>query len=207
MDNVGKLLIGDGANVDDGVHMAYLSVRPDVADVLEVGKNATVRSGSVLYAGTMIGDDLQTGHNVIIREENKIGNHLSIWNNSIVDYGCQIGNEVKIHCNCYVAQFTTLEDGVFLAPGVTIANDIHPGCPDSRRCMKGPTLKKGVQIGVNVTILPYVTIGENSLIGGGSVVTQDIPPNSVVYGNPGRVHGSIFDLKCTTDIRDRGPYV
>ncbi len=207
MDSVGKLLMGDGATIDDGVRMAYLSPRPGVAGELKVGKGATIRSGTVVYAGTVIGDGLETGHNVVIREENKIGSHLNIWNNSVIDYGCVIGNNVKIHCNCYIAQFTTLEDDVFLAPGVMIANDPHPGCPDSKPCMKGPTLKKGVRVGVNVTILPYITIGENSLIGGGAVVTQDIPANSVVYGNPGRVHGSIFDLKCTTEIRDRGPYV
>lgn len=200
-------MIGDGANIDEGVRLAYLSPRPNIDRTLKMGTNLTVRSGTVIYAGTVIGDGAETGHNVVIREENLIGDHFSIWNNSVVDYGCKIGNNVKIHCNCYIAQFTTLEDDVFLAPGVTTANDIHPGCPDSRPCMKGPTLKKGVRVGVNVTILPYVTIGENALIGGGSVVTTDIPPNTVVYGNPARVHGSIFDLKCTTDIRDRGPYV
>jgi len=58
-----------------------------------------------------------------------------------------------------------------------------------------------------VTIVPFITIGERSLIGSGSVVTRDIPPESVVYGNPARVRGSIHDLKCVTKIRDLGPYV
>lgn len=207
MENTGKLVIGDGARIDDGVRLAYLSPRKDISNVLTIGVNAGVRSGTVIYAGTTIGSGLETGHNVVIREENEIGDRFNIWNNSVVDYGCRIGSNVKIHCNCYIAQFTTIEDEVFLAPGVTIANDIHPGCPDSRPCMKGPTLKRGVQVGVNVTLLPYIVIGERSVIGSGAVVTRDVPPNSVVYGNPARVHGSIFDLKCVTDIRDRGPYV
>jgi acetyltransferase-like isoleucine patch superfamily enzyme len=207
LENTGNLIIGVNANVDEGVRLAYLSPRKDIDNVLRIGDNANVRSGTVIYAGTTIGAGLETGHNVVIREQNEIGVRFNIWNNSVVDYGCTIGDQVKIHCNCYIAQFTTLEDDVFLAPGVTIANDIHPGCPDSRPCMKGPTLKKGVQVGVNVTLLPYITIGERSVIGSGAVVTKDIPPNSVVYGNPARVHGSIFDLKCVTDIRDRGPYV
>ncbi|OGR89402.1 MAG: hypothetical protein A3A86_02940 [Elusimicrobia bacterium RIFCSPLOWO2_01_FULL_60_11] len=122
----------------------------------------------------------------------------------MVDYGCKIGNGVKVHCNCYVSQFTTLEDDVFLAPGVIIANDLHPGAPDFRDCMKGPTIKKGAQIGCNVTILPHVTIGEHSLIGAGSVVTKDIPPYSIAYGNPARAAKKIADFKCS--VKDHRPY-
>jgi acetyltransferase-like isoleucine patch superfamily enzyme len=62
-----------------------------------------------------------------------------------------------------------------------------------------------VQIGVNVTILPFVKIGEGSLIGGGSVVSRDIPPYSLAYGNPARVVGDVRDLKCETGLTDR-PY-
>ena len=205
--SIGEVVLGRNARYDEGVVLGYLSPRSGVSRILRIGDGAVIRTGTVIYAGSTIGDHLETGHNVVIREENEIGAHVSIWNNSVVDYGCKIGNGVKIHCNCYIAQFTTIEDGVFLAPGVTIANDIHPGCPDSKPCMRGPTLKKGAQIGVNVTIVPFVTIGERSLVGGGAVVTGDVPPESVVYGNPARVHGSIYDLRCNTGIRDRGPYI
>jgi acetyltransferase-like isoleucine patch superfamily enzyme len=204
---LGEVIIGPNGRFDDGVILGYLSPRSGVSQRLVIGRDSTIRAGSVLYAGSTIGDHLETGHNVVIREENEIGANFSIWNNTVIDYGCKIGMNVKIHCNCYVAQFTALEDDVFLAPGVTIANDIHPGCPDSRPCMKGPTLRRGVQVGVNVTIVPFVTIGERCLIGSGSVVTRDVPPESVVYGNPARVRGSIYDLECVTKIRDRGPYV
>lgn len=207
MYEIGEVLLGKNVRCDEGVLLGYVSPRSGVSRVLRIGDGGVIRSGTVIYAGSTIGDRLETGHNVVIREENEIGSHLSIWNNAVIDYGCQIGSGVKIHCNCYIAQFTTIEDGVFLAPGVTIANDIHPGCPDSKPCMRGPTLKRGVQIGVNVTIVPFVTIGERSLVGSGAVVTRDVPPESVVYGNPARVHGSIHDLRCNTGIRDRGPYV
>jgi acetyltransferase-like isoleucine patch superfamily enzyme len=205
--NIGEVVLGENTRFDEGVLLGYLSPRKGISSVLTIGADSSIRSGTVIYAGTTIGDHLETGHNVVIREENEIGDRLNIWNNSVIDYGCTIGMNVKIHCNCYIAQFTTIEDDVFLAPGVTIANDIHPGCPDSRECMRGPILKRGVQIGVNSTILPYITIGERSLIGSGAVVTKDIPPEVVVYGNPARVQGSIYDLNCVTKIRDCGPYV
>ncbi len=204
---LGKVLLGENCAVDEGVLLGYLSPRKGIEAVLKIGKGAVIRSGSVLYAGTAIGDNLQTGHNIVIREENEIGANFCIWNNSVVDYGCRIGNNVKIHCGIYIAQFTTIEDDVFMAPGVIIANDMHPGCPDSRECMRGPTIKRGVQIGVNVTLVPFITIGERSLIGSGSVVTKDVPPESVVYGNPARVHGSIKDLTCVSKVRETGPYV
>jgi acetyltransferase-like isoleucine patch superfamily enzyme len=142
---------------------------------------------------------------VIIREENIIGDNLCIWSNSIIDFHCRIGNNVKIHSNVYVSQYTTLEDNVFLAPGVCLANDIHPGCPDSANCMHGPHIKKGAQIGMSACILPRVSIGEYALVGAGSVVTHDVPASMVVYGNPARVMGSIEDLVCNNNLRDT-PY-
>lgn len=194
--------LGTGARLDTGTILGYVAERNIADRALRIGVEARIRSGSVVYEGSQIGDRLNTGHNVIIREENVLGDDVSIWSGSVVDYGCRIGNRVKIHANCYIAQFTVLEDDVFLAPGVAIANDIHPGCAFSTQCMRGPTLEQGVQVGVNVTILPYVRIGAHSLIGAGSVVTADVPPNSVVVGNPGHVVRTLDQLRCSTGLTD-----
>jgi acetyltransferase-like isoleucine patch superfamily enzyme len=198
------VLIENGSIIDDGVILGYLPSRgKDVA--LTIGPGARIRSGTIIYSGSRIGSHLETGHNVVIREENTIGDNLRIWNNSTIDYGCRIGNNVKIHNKVYIAQFTIIEDDVFLGPGVTLANDIHPGCPDALECMRGPHINKGAQIGINCTILPRVVIGEQSVIGAGSVVTKDIPAGMVAYGNPARVTGEIGELICTTGLRDK-PY-
>jgi|SRR5579859_1434913 len=172
---------------------------------LRLGEGAVLGSGTIIYLGSTIGARLQTGHHTVIREQNTLGNDVSIWSNSVIDYGCQIGNHVKIHTNVYIAQFSVLEDEVFIAPGVSLANDIHPGCPMSGPCMRGPTIKKGAQLGVNVTVVPYVTIGEHALIGSGSVVTHDIPTRAVAYGNPARVMGTIDQLVCSKGFLER-PY-
>jgi len=179
---------------DLGTIVGYPSPRVN-GRPLRIGPDARIRSGTVLYLGSDIGCRLQTGHNVVIREECTIGDDVSIWSNSVVDYGCRIGNRVKIHSNCYVAQFTEIEDNAFLAPGVTIANDIYPGQTASARLMSGPLIGAGAQIGVNVTILPFVSIGAGSLIGAGAVVAGDIPPGSVAYGNPAKVSGKVDELR------------
>jgi acetyltransferase-like isoleucine patch superfamily enzyme len=153
-----------------------------------------LRSGTVVYDGTQIGARLETGHNVVIREDCVIGDDVSIWSNTVIDYGSVIGDRVKIHCNCYVAQYTEIGDGAFLAPGVSIANDLYPGQEASREVMSGPWIGAGAQLGVNVTVLPFVRIGEGTLVGAGSVVTRDLPPGVVAYGNPAVVHGRVEDL-------------
>ena len=194
--------LGAGAQLDANVHVGYPTGRQIADRTLIVGAGAVLRTGTVLYEGSRIGAELQTGHNVVIREQNLIGDGVQVWSNSVIDYGCRIGDRVKIHSNCYVAQFTSIADDCFLAPGVTVANDIHPGCPHSAACMRGPTLERGVQVGVNVTLLPYVRIGAHSVIGAGAVVTADVPPHSVVVGNPGRVVRTRAELTCLTGLTD-----
>jgi acetyltransferase-like isoleucine patch superfamily enzyme len=192
---------GDATAVkaDDGVVIGYVGSRLGLPEVI-LGEFARLRSGTILYKGTTIGDRFETGHNVIVRELSTIGNDVSIWSNTVVDYGCIIEDGVKVHANCYVAQYTTLESKVFLAPGVVCANDLYPGSTRSAEVMSGPHICAGVQVGVNATILPFVTIGEGALIGAGSVVTRDIPAHVVAYGSPATPAGSVAELE---EIDDR----
>jgi acetyltransferase-like isoleucine patch superfamily enzyme len=185
--------------IDAGVRLGYpVSRRP--GQPLELAGGARLRSGTVLYDASRIGASFETGHSVVVREDCQIGEHVSIWSNTVVDYGCRIGDRVKIHANCYIAQFTVIDDDAFLAPGVTIANDLYPGDDESARLMAGPHIGAGAQIGVNVTILPFVRIGAGALIGSGSVVTRDIEPGMVAYGNPALPRRRVADLP---EIGDR----
>lgn len=195
---------------DQGVIVGYPVSRTGAAPLV-LGAGATLRSGTVLYDGSTIGRGLQTGHGVVIREGCELGDDVSVWSNTVIDYGCRIGNRVKIHCNCYVAQYTELEDGVFLAPGVTIANDLYPGNSRSAELMAGPRIGPGAQIGVNVTILPFVRIGAGSLIGAGSVVARDIPAAVVAFGNPAVPHRAVSELpdidgRVIEDTMSASPY-
>jgi acetyltransferase-like isoleucine patch superfamily enzyme len=195
---------------DHGVLAGY-PVPHTKAGPLVLGAGARLRSGTVLYDGSTIGRRLETGHGVVIREGCEIGDDVSVWSNSVIDYGCRIGNRVKIHCNCYVAQYTELEDDVFLAPGVTVANDLYPGDRRSAQRMAGPKVGAGAQIGVNVTILPFVRIGAGALIGAGSVVTRDIPAAVVAFGNPAVPRRTVTELpdidgRVVMDTASASPY-
>jgi acetyltransferase-like isoleucine patch superfamily enzyme len=153
---------------------------------LRIGPGARIRSGSVIYTGSAIGRDLETGHNVVIREQCRVGDRVWIWSNSIVDYCCEIGSDVRIHCGCYLAQGTRVEDGAFLAPGVVTANDRYPVTSD----FEPPVIRAGARIGANATLLPGVVIGAGALVGAGAVVTRDVADGATVYGNPARAEGT-----------------
>jgi acetyltransferase-like isoleucine patch superfamily enzyme len=200
----------EAVTADHGVVIGY-PVSHALAGPLVLGAGARLRTGTVLYDGSTIGRRLQTGHGVVIREGCEVGDDVSVWTNSVIDYGCRIGNGVKIHCNCYVAQYSELEDDVFLAPGVTIANDLYPGDRRSAELMAGPRIGAGAQIGVNVTILPFVRIGAGALIGAGSVVARDIPAAAVAFGNPAVPRRAVAELpsidgRVVRDTASASPY-
>ena len=179
--------LGANAQIDDGVMLGYLSARLGERAPVTIGCDAVIRSGSIIYQSVTIGDRFQTGHYVVIREENQIGDDVSIWAHSVVDYRCKIGHRVKIHTKVYIAQYSILEDDVFIAPGVTLANDKYPVSND----LRGPHLKRGARIGVNATILPGIVVGEGALVGAGGVVTRAVPNGMVVAGNPAKPMGKV----------------
>lgn len=187
-----ELRAGAGLVIDEQVHLAYPADR-GIPRPLVLGDAARLRTGTVVYSGSVIGDRFSTGHNVVIREECRIGDDVSVWTGSLVDYGCRIGNRVKIHSKCYVAQYSVIEDDAFLAPGVSLANDLYPGSLESAAAMCGPVIERGAQLGINVTVLPYVRIGAGTIVGAGSVVVKDLPPGVIAAGSPARVIRDVPD--------------
>lgn len=191
--------IGPGTLIDDDVRLGDGHARGPSRPI-EIGRDARIRGSSTIDEGVRIGDRLQTGHNVFIGEGTVIGDDFYVESNTIIEAGCTLGDRVRVEANCYIAAFTTIEDDVTIGPGVGLANDPHPGS-ESHACMRGPTIERGAQIGMNATILPFVTVGQRSVVGAGSVVTRAVPAGLVVAGNPARVLKSVSQVTCPLDLR------
>ncbi len=150
----------------------YLYIAPDV----KLGKDVKLSKFINLY-GCEVGD------------RTKIGAFVEIQKN------VKIGKTCKISSHTFICEGVAIEDNVFVGHGVTFINDSHPRAttPEGElQCendwkVEHTLVKKGASIGSGATILANVVIGENALVGAGSVVTHDVPDNAIVVGNPARV--------------------
>ena len=143
---------------------------------VKLGRNVRMVGYVNLY-GCEIGDDVKIGTFVEIQK------------------GVKVGNRCKISSHSFLCEGVTLEDDVFIGHSVTFTNDLYPRATNGNGQLQTeadwaclPTLiKRGASIGSGATLLCGITIGENALIGAGSVVTRDVPPDAVVAGNPARI--------------------
>ena len=147
-------------------------IAPDVT----LGRNVSIRDFTNLY-GCEIGDDVKVGAFVEIQK------------------GAKIGNRCKISSHTFICEGVTLEDDIFIGHNVTFTNDRYPRATDGNGRLQTDAdwvcirtlIKRGASIGSGATLLCGITVGENAMIGAGSVVTRNIPPGAVVAGNPAKV--------------------
>ena len=176
--------------------MCEVGVYPeaDIDKPTQIGPRGLIRSQTVIYCGNVIGADFVTGHHVVIREDNHIGQAVSIGTLSCVEHHVTIGDHVRIHSQVFVPEFTTIGENTFVGPNVVFTNARYPRGKHAKERLVGPSIGRNVKIGANATILPGVVIGDNSVIGAGSVVVNDVPPNTVVVGNPARMIKTIDEI-------------
>jgi acetyltransferase-like isoleucine patch superfamily enzyme len=159
-----------------------------------IGDNAVIRSHAVIYAGNRIGDNFHAGNKANIRELNDIGDNVSIGTLSVLEHHVRVGSRVRIHSQAFIPEFTVVEEDCWVGPNVVMTNAKYPGSPKAKEQLRGPHIKRSARIGANATILPGVVVGERALVGAGSVVTRDVPPDAVVAGNPARVIKGLEEL-------------
>tara|TARA_B110001450_G_scaffold91685_1_gene86940 strand:- start:451 stop:1059 length:609 start_codon:yes stop_codon:yes gene_type:complete len=151
-----------------------------------IGSGSIIRAGTYIYAGNQIGKNFQTGNKANIRELNQIGDDVSIGTHSVIEHHITIGNNVRIHSQVFVPEYSTLENDCWIGPNVVLTNARYPKHLSVKDELKGPLIGNNAKIGANATILPGVTIGKNSLIGAGCVVTKHVAPDTIVVGNPAK---------------------
>ncbi len=179
--------LGHNVQVDDFVILGRPPRGREPGELaLRIGDDAVLRSHTVIYAGTTIGRAFQSGHGALVREDTRIGDDCSVGTGSIVEFKVVMGAGVRLHSGVFVPEYSILEDGCWLGPHVVLTNAKFPLSPRAKETLQGVRVCKRAKIGANATILPGVVIGENALVGAGSVVTRDVPPGTVVAGNPAR---------------------
>jgi len=196
----GDVVLGDNVTIEDNVSIGYRRLtklrKPcNENPPTKIRSNVLIRRNTTIYAGCVIGENSTINANTILREYTEIGSNTSIGSLCMCEGYTRIGNHCTIHAQCHITAKMVIEDYVFIAPLLSTANDgeIRYYRPQHTRPDMGPTIKRGAFIGGGVCILPEVTIGEETIVAVGSVVTKDLPPRVVAMGVPARVVRKIRD--------------
>lgn len=169
---------------------------------LVIGENSLIRSETIIYGDCIIGDNFQTGHRVTIREKAKLGKNVRVGTLSDIQGMCKIGDYVNLHSNVHIGQKSTIKDFVWIFPYVVLTNDPNP----PSETLLGVTVEEFAVIATQSVVLPGVTIGRESLVGAGSVVTKDVNSSKVVVGNPAKEKGDLNKIKDKVTGEDIYPW-
>lgn len=164
-----------------------------IGDNCEIGGNTIIQYGAFIEHDCTIGNNCRVGTHAVLRRGTNIGDFSVFGSLSASEGNNSIGNHVTIHTQCHITEGIVIEDRVFIAPEFVGANTmrISHGRKNVPLVKEAPYIKFGAGIGVNVTILPKVTIGREALIGAGAVVTKDVPDFAIAFGAPAKVYGEV----------------
>jgi acetyltransferase-like isoleucine patch superfamily enzyme len=154
-----------------------------------IGAGSVIRSGALVYAGTTVGTNTAVGHRTLLRSFVIVGDRVQLGHNLTVERETRIGNDVRCSPGSHITSSCVLADHVFLGAGIRTVNDRYLIWRDPGRQpeLLAPRFEQGAKVGSGATILAGVTIGEDALVGAGSVVTRDVPAGATAYGVPARV--------------------
>lgn len=156
-----------------------------------IGANSLIRSHTIVYAGSEIGESFSCGHRVTVREFSIIGKHCRIGTVSDLQGYLEIGDYCWLHSNVHIGQKSKIGNFVFIYPYVVFTND---PTPPSNICI-GPTVGDYSQIAVFSVLLPGVKIGKHCLIGAGSLVGKDVEDYQLCLGSPAKIIKNVHDIK------------
>ncbi len=158
---------------------------------LVIGENAIIRSETIIYGDSQIGDFFQTGHRVTVRERAMIGHHVRMGTLSDIRGDCMIGNYVNLHSNVHISMKSIIHDYVWIFPYTLFTNDPTPPSMESL----GVEVESFAVICSRAMLMPGVHIGEDALISAGAVVTRDVEAETIVIETPAKDVGHINKVK------------
>ena len=152
-----------------------------------------------------IGDGTSVWQFCVILPGAKIGSNCNICANVLIENDVVIGNNVTVKSGVQIWDGVKIEDDVFIGPNVTFTNDIVPRSKHYPEHFENTVIRKGASIGANSTIVAGNEVGAYAMIGAGSVVTKNIPANTLWYGNPAQMHGYVTNdgIILDMDKKDR----
>ncbi|KYH35145.1 dTDP-3-amino-3,6-dideoxy-alpha-D-galactopyranose 3-N-acetyltransferase [Clostridium tepidiprofundi DSM 19306] len=188
--------IGNNVRIDDNTVIGKQPMR-SVNSVFKdeeklppaiIGNDCLIGAGVVIYCGCKIGNKTLIADLATIRENVTVGEKTIVGRGVAIENFCEVGSYCKLETNAYITAYSTLEDYVFIAPGVVTSNDNFAARSKERfKHFKGVTVKKGGRIGAQATILPGKVIEKDGFAAAGSVVTKNIEEAKIVAGNPAKV--------------------
>src|SRR5918993_5294073 len=159
-----------------------------------IGDGTIVSTGAIVFAGSSIGARVILGDQSCVRERVEVGDDVVLGRGSLIENDTTVGARTKIQADAYVTAYSVVEADVFIAPCVVTTNDNWMGRTEKRfGNIKGPTIRRGARVGGGAILCPGVEVGEEAFVGAGAVVTKDVPPRTVVIGNPARVLREVPD--------------
>ena len=168
----------------------------------EIGEGTVVSTGAIVFGGSRVGARVILGDQSCVRERVTIGDDVVLGRGSLVENDTTIGAMTRIQAEAYITAYSTLEEHVFVAPCVVTTNDNYMGRTEQRHELtKGPTIRRGARVGGGAVLCPGVEIGEEAFVGAGAVVTKDVPPRTIVVGNPARVLREVPKTSCCSGRR------
>lgn len=188
-------VIGNDVRIDDHATLGKLPMRAANSATtkeqelapLTIGDQSIVGTGVVVYRGATVDGRVLMADLATVRENVTIGRGTIVGRGVTVENFCTVGRYCKLESECYLTAYSTLEDRVFVAPGVVTSNDNFVGRTAERfKHFKGVTVRKGGRIGAGSVVLPGIVIGEDGLVAAGSVVTRDVPARTIVLGSPAK---------------------
>ena len=170
-------------------------------DSVTIHASADVSDEAEIGAGTRVWQQVQ------VREGAVVGSECILGKGVYVDFNVRIGDRCKLQNGVSVFHGFTLEDGVFLGPGVMLLNDKNPRAINADGSLKSDSdwtaseaaVRRGAAVGGGAVVLPGVNVGSFAMVGAGAVVTKDVPDHGIVFGNPARLKG--FACVCGRQLK------